>query len=92
MTYLSDNYSPPEVSGEQKATFSEFLRLIRTGEAEPALVVVNDIDTLEPVTVIAAVTRNDDGTMNVLPVGKMFKGDPDDEVIPPETPSKVLLQ
>lgn len=48
-----------------------------------ALMECTDAKTGEPVVVLCAVWRNDEGGFNMVPLAKLFDGNPYEELIPP---------
>lgn len=64
-----------------KANFSTLLRAVHCGDT--ALLECTDKETGKPVIVICAMSAGEDGMIDMLPLAKMFDGDPFEEVLPP---------
>ncbi len=64
-----------------RRNFQELCRAIINGDV--ALVECQDAETKNPVMTICVMTQNKVGEFNMIPVAKMFDGNPYEQLIPP---------
>lgn len=64
-----------------KSNFSTLLRAVHCGDT--TLLECTDKETGKPVIVICAMSAGEDVMIDMLPLAKMFDGDPFEEVLPP---------
>lgn len=70
------------ISDGYRANFTTLIDAIKNGDS--CLMECSDKNTGEAVMVVCAVNRNADGSNDIVPLAKMFDGDPYDEVDPPQ--------
>lgn len=72
------------ISQHHVDNFQVFMLAIANGDV--ALVECKDKKTGETVVAVCIATKGEDGTMELIPLAKMFENDPFDEIDPPGTP------
>jgi hypothetical protein len=71
----------PALETGYKKNFETLRRAIRNGDC--ALVDCRDKRTGQPVRVVCAMQRESDGEITMVPIAKLFDGDPYEELDPP---------
>lgn len=66
------------------SNFNTLIKAVENGDA--VLLECQNAVTKNPVITICAMQREQDGTFTMVPLAKMFDGNPYQELLPPEVP------
>ncbi len=82
MTTESMEKPEPSFLDGYKSNFDTLCEAVENGDC--VLVLCTDKQTQKKVATLCVISREDDGSYLMLPIAKMFDGNPFDEIDPPE--------